>query len=215
MIATFLIEIGLMVYNLWRYRWTPFTRLTALLLFFLAVFQLAEFQVCEGTIGLAQWSHIGFVSITMLPPLGIHAMAVLRGKPHHPLVYVGYATAAAFIAYFALVASSLNGHACSGNYVIFHVNQHASWLYGLYYYGWTIAAMVLGLRWGRQIKKKALGEAARGLAAGYAAFLIPTTTVLLINPETTAGIPSIMCGFAVLFAVILSLWVMPRVARQR
>lgn len=215
MIATFLIEIGLLVYNLWRYRWTPFTRLVALLLFCLAVFQLAEFQVCTGSFGLLQWSHIGFVAITALPPLGIHAMATLRGNARHPMVYAAYATGVAFAIYFAFATGSLSGHECAGNYVIFHVNGTAAGLYGIYYYGWVIAAMVLGLRWGRQLKKKALRQAAHGFAAGYAAFLIPTTTVLLLNPQATAGIPSIMCGFAVLFAVIISLWVLPRVTKHR
>lgn len=215
MIATCIIELGLLVYNLWRYRWTPFTRLVALMLFFLAIFQLAEFQVCTGTSGLLQWSHLGYVAITMLPPLGIHALALLRNKPRHPIIYAAYATGAAFVAYFALTASSLNGHECLGNYVIFQVNPDITWLYAIYYYGWVIAGMFLGWQWGKQSRKKATRQALYGFAAGYAAFLIPTTTVNLLDRSTTNGIPSIMCGFAVLFAVIVSLWVMPRVAKRR
>ncbi|GEM_PF-4205541 len=41
------------------------------------------------------------------------------------------------------------------------------------------------------------------------AFIVPTTAVNLINPATLAGIPSIMCGFAVLLAIILAGEVLP------
>lgn len=51
--------------------------------------------------------------------------------------------------------------------------------------------------------------ALRALALGYLAFIVPTTAVNLINPATLAGIPSIMCGFAVLLAIILAGEVLP------
>jgi hypothetical protein len=55
-------------------------------------------------------------------------------------------------------------------------------------------------------------QSLQAMVAAYLALLVPTTTVNLINPETIHGIPSIMCGFAVIFALILGLYVLPRVA---
>jgi hypothetical protein len=49
------------------------------------------------------------------------------------------------------------------------------------------------------------------MVLAYLSLLVPTTTVNLINPETVRGIPSIMCGFAVIFALILGLYILPRV----
>jgi len=45
--------------------------------------------------------------------------------------------------------------------------------------------------------------------AGYLALLIPTTTVTILWNESMAGIPSIMCGFAIILAGLLTLKVAP------
>ncbi len=215
MIATFLIELSLMVYTLLRYRWNTLTRLSVGMLFCLALFQLAEFQVCEGTSGLANWSHLGFVAITLLPPLGLHAIYTIVGKKSRPVLLSGYLTSAAFVAYFALSSQSLNGHECLGNYVIFHVNANMTVYYGIYYWGWVILSMLLSAWLARSVKNKLRKQALYGFAAGYAVFLIPVTVANLVNNTTVRGIPSIMCGFAVLFAFILSLYVLPRVMKKR
>ena len=215
MIVTFIIEIGLLLYTVWRYKFNRLTQLVMALLFFLAMFQLAEFQVCEGSSAQALWAQIGYVSITLLPPLGIHIMHLLSKQKSMIIVYAAYATAAAFVAYFALSAGSLNGHECLGNYVIFQVNQDMTVPYGIYYYGWVITAMVLSFKFATEAKTKRLRQALYGFAFGYAAFLIPTTTANLLDKATTRGIPSIMCGFAVLMALVAVLYVMPRVAIVR
>ena len=84
MLATFLIEISLAVYVTWRYQLTAVTRLATAILFFLALFQLAEWNVCEGSFGIDSlgWSRLGYIAITMLPPLG--SSFVLGLGPHMP-----------------------------------------------------------------------------------------------------------------------------------
>ena len=49
------------------------------------------------------------------------------------------------------------------------------------------------------VNKKALFY----LGIGYASFILPTTAVYWVDPTTISGIPSIMCGFAVLLAFCL------------
>lgn len=217
MIATCIIELSLIMYTLWRYKFNAFMRLAMALFFFLAVFQLAEFRVCTGSNGLVQWSHLGFVAITLLPALSVHAVLALRGKGHknHAVLWATYACAAAFVTYFALSAHSLNGHACLGNYVMFQVNPGLTWLYALYYYGWVTIGILLSIRFASATKNKRQKQALYGFAVGYAAFLVPTATVNLLNRATLNGIPSIMCGFAVFFALILALYVMPRASVRR
>lgn len=216
MIATCIIELSLLAYTIWRYRFNGITRLSVLLLLFLALFQLAEFRVCTGSTGLVQWSHVGYAAITLLPPLGIHLITLLRRRSGSSLlVCTAYATGLAFVLYFALTANSLYGHACEGNYVIFQVNRSLTWLYALYYYGWVIVSIIISVVYARQVESKRQRQAFYGFAVGYAAFLVPTTTANLLNSATRRGIPSIMCGFAVLFALILALSVLPRVATIR
>lgn len=213
MLATFAIEVVLLVYTLWRYKLTAVTRLVALLLLFLALFQLSEFMICGG-LGMdgPAWTRFGFVSITLLPAFGMHLAVVLSGKKQPWLVALAYISAAVFVYYFAFVTSSLNGNECRPNYVVFDVHGTLMYFYILYYYGWLAITTSLALHWSKTSKLK---KQLRGLSVGYAAFIIPTVLATIINPENAAGIPSIMCGFAVLMALALVGWVIPGSAKTR
>ena len=87
MLATFLIEFGLAFYTLWRYKMSTIRRLAVIMLFALGTFQLSEYMVCGG-LGWShiQWARVGYISITLLPALGIHMLAKLAGKKMPMLV---------------------------------------------------------------------------------------------------------------------------------
>lgn len=210
MLVTFIIEIGLAIYVVARYKMTPVTRLAAVLLIGLATFQWAEYNVCEGSWGLDSltWARIGYVAITLLPPLGIHLATVIAGQKQRGLVAGSYALAALFSVYFLFVGHGMQGSECMGNYVIFDVAKWTIIPYALYYYGLLIVAVAYSL-WASQGKAKRTKFALYSLAAGYAAFIIPTTAVNIVDPSTIAGIPSIMCGFAVIMAIVLAGFVVP------
>jgi hypothetical protein len=207
MIITCLVELALAVRVLWRYKHRPLTWLAVAALLCLALFQLCEFYVCKGS-AMDGWSRLGFCAITLLPPLGLHILCLIRGRPQGVLLGAAYLSAAGFIGYFLVSNTAFSGYACTGNYVIFQLGHHASLGYSLYYYGWLIAALVLGLR-GRNQRQVRRRRAIDGLIAGYLVFLVPTAVVSTLNPTSQAGIPSIMCGFAVLFAFILTFLVVP------
>lgn len=216
MLTTFVIEVALLVLVVWRYKLNTITRLVVLLLLFLAGFQLAEFMICEGDPERAvMWSRIGFVAITMLPPLGVHLAYALAGAKKRPFVVPSYAAAAAFVVFFAFVSGSLDGHACSGNYIIFQLAEGAGLLYGTYYYGLLALGIGVALHFYRAHRNKRIRRALLGLIVGYLVFIVPTATVNLINPETIEAIPSIMCGFAVFLALLLALVIMPVMAKRR
>lgn len=213
MLATFVIEIGLLAYTLWRYKLTPVTRLIAALLFFLAAFQFAEYMVCGGFgVSAEGWTRFGFASITLLPPLGMHLALVLANKKLPWLLVLAYGSAAVFLYYFVFVTQSLSGNECRPNYVVFHVRSTLMYFYVLYYYGWLAVTTTLTLLWAKGSKHK---KQLHGLAAGYLVFIIPTVLATAINPANIAGIPSIMCGFAVLMALALVVWVAPGAAKDR
>lgn len=219
MIATMAIETCLAIYTLWRYKMTPFIRLATLTLIMLATFQLAEFFVCTGSVGHAvTWSRVGFAAIATLPPIGLHLMHVVAGKQDRRLVRTAYATMAAFIVFFLAFPAVFNNYQCTGNYVVFRLRPNAGGAFWVFYMGWLFTAIVLGARWANQfmhrgdIKKLRLVQA---LIIGWTIFLIPTAIANIINPASREGIPSVMCGFAVLFALILVLYIMPRMAERR
>ena len=208
MLATFLIEFGLIFYVLWRYKMNSLTRLIAAFLACLGIFQLAEFMLCGG-LGLdrTEWVKLGFVSITLLPALGLHITAKLAGAKAKPLLVAAYSTAILFTGYFIAIADSVIARECAPNYAVFEVGGMLSWAYVAYYYGWLLAAMALAAYWSRKTPAKA--PVLRWMVAGYAVFIVPTTIATLIDPATIHAIPSIMCGFAVLCALILVWRVLP------
>ena len=208
MLATFAIEIGLLAYVLIRYKMSPAVRLISALLLLLATFQLAEFYVCGGFGMTAEvWSRIGFVAITFLPPLGLHLAHVLAGRPPGKAVFAAYATGAIWALVFGLSDWAFVGHACTGNYVIFQLKDYVGTFYSFYYYGWLVGGILISYILARQVPKAR--TSLRWMVYGYLAFMVPTAVINVLQPDTTAGIPSIMCGFAVLLALALVFKVLP------
>ncbi len=214
MLATFLIEFGFGFYVIWKYKLSTIKRLVVVTLFALGTFQLSEYLLCGG-LGLnnIDWARIGYVAITILPALGIHMVVTLAGKKAPALVNTAYASAAAFIVFYIFGAQAVTHQACYANYAVFANHENSGMPFGLYYYGWMIVGTWLAWAWGNELPKRK--AALQSMAIGYVAFIAPTTFFNIINPATVNGIPSIMCGFAVLLAFILVLKVLPNSAEAK
>jgi hypothetical protein len=215
MIVTCVIELVLAFYVIYRYKLTVKSQLILAILFFLAIFQLCEYMI-SGYYGNPDiWSRIGFVAITFLPAFGLHLIDTI-GKPRYfHLAIIGYALALIASLYFVLVPGSLTS-VSMGNYIIFHVAESYDVLYGTYYYG--VIATYLYLARHKMSKADITRSEKIGLASfsiGTLTFLIPTVIVSILNSETQAAIPSIMCGFALIFAFITAFKVAPVVAKLR
>ena len=208
MLATFFIEFALAFYTIWRYKMTPLTRLATAFLAALGTFQLAEYMICGG-LGLDHvgWVQLGYAAITLLPALGLHMTTVIAKKSAKPLLAAAYATTAAYVIYFVVVGPSIITHQCAPNYAIFNLSGHGYLYYGTFYYGWLFVTVGLAALWARQQPSRAL--ALRWMAIGYSVFIIPTTLANMVDPATISAIPSIMCGFAVICAIILAWRVLP------
>jgi hypothetical protein len=216
MLATLIIESLLAIYTVWRYKLDVVGRLVILTVLSLATFQLAEYHVCTGFgINAEQWSRLGYVAITLLPAFGMHLLYVLADKPGRKIVLATYGSMAAFVGYFLTYSTAFIGYKCTGNYVIFQIGVGPAIAYAIYYYGWLVTAIIIGMRWATEYLKAGKKHLAqlqtiRALIVGYLVFLVPTALANSVKPSTRRGIPSIMCGFAVLFALILVLYVLPR-----
>jgi len=209
MLATFAIEITFALYILWRYKFTPIARLIISLLVLLAVFQGTEFMLCGGlALEGGTWSKIGYGAITLLPPLGIHLAYLLANKKPGKVVALAYTSGIIFLAYFAFATQAISGHTCYANYVTFNTADGTTLPYTMYYYGWLFIGTFLTYKWAPTLDKHRKA-ALYALMAGYLSLLIPTTTITILWNEATAGIPSIMCGFAIILAALLTLKVAP------
>lgn len=215
MLATFIIEIGLAMYLLWRYKLDRVTRLIVAMLVFLATFQMAEYMVCGG-MGMSgdSWARLGYASITILPPLGINLVYALANKSNRLVTGAAYAVSAGFMGYFLFATDVFSGSSCMGNYVIFQLGTTAAQMYTIYYYGLLLMGIGLALQLAGDVSAKRK-RALIAFVVGYVLFMLPTTVVNTIDPSTIAGIPSIMCGFAVILALILAFRVMPVVGVDR
>lgn len=215
MIATFLIEAALLVYTLVRHA-TPISRLIMATLACLATFQLAEYGICvEFGLSNELWARIGFIAITLLPPLGIHLISMISRRVSPMLVTFGYLAASVFIVGFAFRSGIFENIDCHGNYMIFNLHDNISPFYGLYYYGLLLFGIYLSATHARLTKKKPIRQALHLQAIGYMSFLLPTAIVNTMSTDSLGGTPSIMCGFAVLYAFILVFGILPRVSTER
>jgi hypothetical protein len=217
MIATFVIELILALYLLFKYKLSSVTKLAVLMLVCLATFQLAEYGICEqlGFGGLT-WAKIGFFAITLLPPLGVHLVHVIAGKKMGILKPVMYAGAALWIGFF-LFGGLINNSVCHGNYVIFDIPEPFELLYYVFYDVLLLVAIGLATAYAHQTKKPHVRRALHSLAVGYLLFIVPSMIFVAIDSYTGANspLPSIMCGFAVLLAVILAVKVVPESSNEK
>lgn len=217
MIATFLIEMIFAIYLLLFRKMSIILRLSVLLLTCLAIFQLAEYGICESfVLGGNIWARVGFVAITMLPPLGLHLVFVIANKEPKRLVPAAYGAAAIWIAVF-LFGDIMTGSVCEGNYVIFHIPEPFEGIYYVYYNVLILAAMAFAYAFSLHIKAKITRHALYWLIFGYAAFVIPSMAFTMIDDYVgvDSPLPSVMCGFAVIFATVLSLKVVPKLTTKK
>lgn len=181
----------------------------------LALFQLSEYNVCEG-VGFSAlvWSRIGFVAITLLPPLGLHLVQIIAGRGRRWIVWLSYFAAVAFMATFLFYPEAFINHVCAGNYVIFRLADGVGRAYHVYYYGFLLIGMAMSLYFSFRAKVK-IRQALILQIVGYLSFLLPTITANTLDPKTVSGIPSIMCGFAIVYAIILAVGIAPLATERK
>lgn len=209
MLITLIIEFVGALWVGFRYRLNKTSWLIIALLVFLGIFQLAEFLVCESAVTGLSWARIGYMSITMLPPLGVSLAMAIANKKSWPAQVVMYLCAAAFIVYWGYSGRGITADQCEGNYVFFQANNSAMWLYGTYYYVFLAIGVALSIWWAVKSDNHRTRWALIWLTIGYAVFILPTTTVAILDPATRSSIPSVMCGFAVFLAITLIFAVAP------
>lgn len=218
MLATFVIEIGLASYLLYSRKLNKTVLLAILLLVSLATFQLSEYGICEDVgFSATNWGRLGFSSITLLPPLGLHLVYKLSRKKSRVLVTLSYALALVWVMLFSF-GGIMERAVCEGNYVIFHISDPAEFIYYVYYNLFIAIAVVKGWSFYKSMTAKRTKTALAFLLLGYMSFIVPSIIVRLIfdfNDAHNSALPSIMCGFAVILAVITALKVAPNDSKSK
>lgn len=214
MFATFIIEAFLAAYLFLRYKMTLLIKLAIFMLLSLATFQLAEYMVCEGDQSNAMaWSRIGYVAITLLPAIGVHIVQIMTRSKAMWAVQAAYLLCLAFVITFSF-GDAFSGHSCEGNYVIFQLYSPFGGAFFMYYFTLLIGTIIWAFNVARTATAK-LRNALHFYILGYFVFIVPALLINVWKPHTLAGLPSIMCGFAILFALIFTFLVIPRVQDKK
>lgn len=210
MMTTFLIEGFLALWTLIKYRQTVVGKLVIIILLLLSTFQLAEYVICTTTLSNLLWTKIGLVAITFLPTAGVHLFKkLIEEEASRFNLAVIYLPAIIFALIFTFLFGAIGDSTCAGNYVIFDTNPLLSTLYSLYYLGylfWVIGRAIIEYR---SAKIERIKYLITWTIIGYLAFMLPTAMIHILSEESRQAIPSIMCGFALLLALILTFKVLP------
>jgi hypothetical protein len=207
MLGTFLIEIflGIAILFRTRFRLSQSNCIILLILILLASFQGIEYLICETNIDKLLLGKLGFFSITLLPPLGIHLAYSLAQQKRHPYILVPYMTAFIVNVLFVISPLTVQNVMCHGNYVIFDLPFILQVVYGFYYQGFLLYGLMTAFHLSHDVKTNERAQRLRWLGVGYILFMMPTAVILLLRTETIDAIPSVMCGFALILAFILYL----------
>lgn len=111
----------------------------------------------------------------------------------------------------------LKGAVCSGNYVIFAIPDKYELPYYIFYDSYMIIAIILAFMFARKQRSARIRVGLQSLAIGYGAFIIPSMIFSRFDNYggSDSNLPSVMCGFAVIFAAILTTKVIPQVSKVR
>ncbi len=206
---TFIIELTFAAYTLLLYRRSRVGQVSVLMLAFLGSFQLAESVICGGS-NYRGWTQFAFFSITLLPPLGLHLVTLVTRK--NASLYASYALAAVAEGFILFRPSIFERTFCAGRFVAFDASAAFEYVYAVYYLGFLAIGVGLLIRalWKRYGDR----EMTAWLLAAYASFIAPTLFLYAFFTTTRAGFSSIMCGFAIIFAFVLALKILPLEARR-
>ena len=206
MLATMAIEVGSAIYILLRYRKGLFAKVAAVLLVLLGIFQLSEYQIC-GAHDAAFWTHFGFIAITLLPAAGLWLISLVSKKRH--FFYIGYGIAILLALTFLFVPQSITGAYCGGNYIIFSGPAALYEFFGIYYLVYLVVGIWEALDIMRETPKKMIHRVLHWFIIGYLSFMLPMGIVYAFYAPARVAVTSIMCGFAVILALIVTFLIVP------
>lgn len=209
-LVTFLIELFLIIYVIFRYKINKFTQISIAILFFLGMFQLSEYMACKSN-DIHIWGKIGAASITLLPILGLHLISLLTRKSRW--ITVGYVLGLAIFMIIIAYPQFAIDTRCTGKFVILNQSVFPNLLYEIYYFGFILIGLEMLFR--SLLLHKGNKTKLLWMIIAYLSFIIPTAIVYTVFAITKNAIPSIMCGFAIIAALIIVFKEIPKFSKAK
>lgn len=205
-LVTFLVEFCLSIYVFFKYRKTVFGQVVASLLLCLSLFQLAEYVVCTTDLDSYYWMRMGYVSITLLPALGLHLVKIINHQKNTYVNWVADILAVLLSGIILFSKESIYGFACTGKFVIFELNTILREVHGVFYGVFLVLAILMMIKHIRSNHNRIINA---WLLSGYLVFIVPSVVLAFVARIYHQGLASIMCGFAIILAVILVWKIVP------
>ncbi|MBI5135470.1 hypothetical protein HZA86_04545 [Candidatus Uhrbacteria bacterium] len=215
-LATFVLEWSLAIWAWIQYRYHRFGQLAIALLVLLGFYQWSEYAICRGS-NPVDWARLGFAAVGFMPAIGLHLIMLFDkqkpGRTHvetvtRYLVPIGYALASLWALVFWVEPAVIRSATCMPNFILYGKSMRPYTWFG-YYYTTLIAWSLVAMAALRERTAGALRSATNWLAIGYLSFIIPTYLVIFMFPKMIPGFPSVLCGFAVILAIIMVKKVLP------
>ncbi len=181
------------------------TALCGVVLLLLAGYQVAEAFACSN----AAWSlaaRIGFLDILWLPALGVFLVLRLSNLSSRTVAVVSslyFAAAAAMAVWILLEPDFVNMSVCRVVFARYATARPVYTFFGIYYQ-FGLASMLIGaaaIMAGMEdgVRRRHLAD----ILMGTLCFVLPALLIDVTVPEARGAIPSIMCHFALIFALFL------------
>lgn len=180
---------------------------TGAILLLLAGYQLTEVAICADVAAAGFLPRLAFLIVTWLPPLGLLLIAQLRRPRSRPLYGVActmLAAAAGIAVWIVVDRSFASASVCNAVYARYaHAMPRFQAYAGFYWIG--LLGMLVGSGYGaatcNEPRRRKQLEA---VLVGTIAFIAPAMAVSWFVPAARGALPSILCHFALLFALCLA-----------
>lgn len=179
-----------------------------LLLVILALYQTIEYLMCGAGVNYSWIAYLAFVNISFLPPLNLLFVLSFLGYKNKIFVLL-FMPAVAFIIHYTLVINEFAVVSCTVLYASY--NYPLGTLYGFFYYTPLIIAFYFLLT-GRKKLNEQNKKLADILIAGLIIISVPVIIAFALyfgnHYSLLSIIESIMCKFALAYALALTYFVL-------
>ncbi|MBS3076363.1 hypothetical protein J4481_01320 [Candidatus Pacearchaeota archaeon] len=186
---------------------TNFRMYFAWIIYVLGFYQFTEFMLCTSNNAFL-WAKLGFITYTLLPALVLHSVLRISGK--NMKVFGIYLIPFAFSLLAIINSNFITGAKCTAVFVQVRLalienpgllQSSVSWIYMAYYFGFIVLALAFILKDYLHQKNKIKRKIRIIAFIGTIMMLVPTLLLMVVLPHFNAGFPSVLCGFALFFAI--------------
>ena len=188
-----LVELVLIIYVSRNRTKNKTNNLFFILLVLLFTYQFFEFLICGLNLKFPSVTYLAFVTITLMPPLGLYAVlnfSEFRTK----FLNLLFLPALFFTVYYLLVLNEFEVLKCTPVYAAY--NYPLGFLYGLFYYLPILAVIIISFIRYKTIKIASKRKLWKTLFTGYSVTFIPGFIFTRLFDEMLFAVESILCKFA-------------------